>query len=278
MVIQAYIDDSSEVGGAYVLAGYIATTERWAKFSREWGELLPSHGVLHHGSSNYHFKMSEMNATQERRSRVSAFFRVIENNAAVALSCGFMLRDYNAAVGRIYTPGISVGYRYKWTPFYFAFHSMMAGFARYIRQYAPNVFDEPVEFLFDEQVEKRYVMEVWDDFVIAHPNVKKVCGSTLRFESDLKFLPLQAADFWAWWVRKAMQDGNVDQILDHDFGYFKGNVAPKSINMWLSEDMLATRMVGFLRSGLPALAIYDTGSLLRAISGLGRLVRSVCVT
>jgi hypothetical protein len=41
MNLQAVIDDSSDPAEAYVLAGYIASAEAWAEFSREWEELLP---------------------------------------------------------------------------------------------------------------------------------------------------------------------------------------------------------------------------------------------
>lgn len=41
VVLQAYIDDSRGDDGTFVLAGYIATAESWAKFAGEWEELLP---------------------------------------------------------------------------------------------------------------------------------------------------------------------------------------------------------------------------------------------
>jgi hypothetical protein len=36
-----------------------------------------------------------------------------------------------------------------------------------------------------------------------------------RFLNDQTFLPLQAADFWAWWIRKWCADGALKEKLDH---------------------------------------------------------------
>lgn len=54
---QAFIDDSTTPGGEFVLAGHIAPAEAWAKFAKEWEELLPFGTLAENGK--YHFKMSE---------------------------------------------------------------------------------------------------------------------------------------------------------------------------------------------------------------------------
>jgi hypothetical protein len=68
MVLQAFIDESYSNDGTYVLAGYIASVEEWASFSREWQELLP-YGTLDK-DDQFHFKMSEMAINEERMKRV----------------------------------------------------------------------------------------------------------------------------------------------------------------------------------------------------------------
>src|ERR1700688_2027339 len=53
-----------------------------------------------------------------------------------------------------------------------------------------------------------------DRYVSGRPaNIKGVYGAAPRFEDDQQVLPLQAADFWAWWVRKWY-----DQNDDEDAG------------------------------------------------------------
>jgi hypothetical protein len=77
MILQAVIDDSYDPDGVYVLAGYIASAEAWAEFSREWEELLPL--VPMNRSEVRRFKMAEMATSEDRMVHVPAFYRVIED-------------------------------------------------------------------------------------------------------------------------------------------------------------------------------------------------------
>jgi hypothetical protein len=62
---------------------------------------------------------------------------------------------------------------------------------------------EKIDFIFDEQTEKKVIYRIWDEFAETRPDSYRVTlGNTPRFENDQDFLPLQAADFWAWWARK----------------------------------------------------------------------------
>ncbi len=71
MTLQAYIDESSDENGVFVLAGCISDAESWAAFTKEWEGVL-KYGILNkHG--RYHFKMSDMALNEERMSRVSRY-------------------------------------------------------------------------------------------------------------------------------------------------------------------------------------------------------------
>jgi hypothetical protein len=78
-MLQAFIDESVDPAGVFVLAGYIASTESWMAFSREWEKLLRPFGTVRE-DGRYHFKMHEMAANPERMARVPIFFRVIEDH------------------------------------------------------------------------------------------------------------------------------------------------------------------------------------------------------
>lgn len=41
VAVQAYIDDSYNEDGTFVLAGHVATADAWEAFSREWEQALP---------------------------------------------------------------------------------------------------------------------------------------------------------------------------------------------------------------------------------------------
>jgi phytoene/squalene synthetase len=63
--------------------------------------------------------------------------------------------------------------------------------------------DQKVDFIFDNLTDKKPILEAWDEYIgRAQDHVKDRFGATPRFENDQEFLPLQAADLWAWWVRE----------------------------------------------------------------------------
>ena len=101
MVLQTFIDDSYTNGGVFVLAGFIATAETWAKVSQEWDQLL-RYGTLA-PDGNYHFKMSEMALNAERMVRAEAFYRVIERNLIFPISSKINISELRRASKRIWS-------------------------------------------------------------------------------------------------------------------------------------------------------------------------------
>src|ERR1700720_970815 len=92
VVLQAYIDESYRPDGFFVMAGYIATAEAWAKFSSEWEPLLPQ--ATRNKEGKYRFKMREMRQFMER---VPAFYRVIEENVLASVSLYYRYGDLRRA-------------------------------------------------------------------------------------------------------------------------------------------------------------------------------------
>lgn len=212
MVWQAFIDESIDEG-LIVLAGYMARAEDWAKFSGEWEQLLPF-GCL--GSDGrYRFKMSEMASIPERMARVPAFWRAIEHLNPVGLSLTVKLDDFNNAkkrlvvVNKYLNPGQIYGDAFD--------NIYFAGFMRLLQMFHQSRYDEDIadivgtndkiDFIFDERSEKRSILASWDHFLSTNV-FRDRFGATPRFENDDDFLPLQAADFFAWWVRQWSKDGD----------------------------------------------------------------------
>ena len=71
---------------------------------------------------------------------------------------------------------------------------------------------------------------------------------------------MQAADFWAWWVRKWYEQGTPEKIRDCDFGSFKGtNEDHVAIDISYTEDALASYFKEMLRDFIePGRIIYDS--------------------
>jgi hypothetical protein len=221
VVLQAFIDDSYKPDGVFVLGGYIASAEAWANFSKEWEEILP-YG-LRNKDGAFYFKMSEMALTPERMRRVPAFYRVIENNTLMALSCAVDLGALKRARERISIPRAQIDWSDYANPYLVTFRHLLDLFHVHRLNIPHRIpLDEKIDFYFDNQTEKKIILSTWDQYINSREDqYKKFYGATPRFEDDLDFLPLQAADLWAWWARKFEEEGRLENIKTGDFGAWK---------------------------------------------------------
>jgi hypothetical protein len=97
--------------------------------------------------------------------------------------------------------------------------------------------EEKIDFYFDTGVDKKTVYEIWDNYVKHRPEkIRKLYGQVPRFEDDMDFLPLQAADFWAWWVRKWYLDGTPEKVLRPDFGVYAMRGGKKFLRVDINSD------------------------------------------
>jgi hypothetical protein len=211
MGLQAYIDDSYD-GDLFVLAGHVAPAESWSQFKRNWEFLLPT-GTLNK-YNRYHFKMVEMAQSEERMARFIPFYRVIEFFVPLSVSISLRPADLEIASGRLWVPGVGnpieyEGFRHLKNKYIVAFFTLMDAFHRDRAKFKQQIPEEsPVDFFFDEQAEKKLILSGWDTFLAADRRAESrhLYGNKPRFENDEEFLPLQAADLWAWWIREWVVD------------------------------------------------------------------------
>jgi len=235
---QAFIDESY-TAREFVLAGHIATAERWALLGKEWEELLPRFGLLapdnKFGKTHY-FHMAEMAMTPERMERVQVFYRAIESHVATSISCRVNLDDFKvgqerAAQAMLSKYGIQKMNWGLWSnPYFFTFRILVDQFHQRRKLFKSLPPDEQVDFIFDDKVEKKPILEAWDGYLRkAGDTIRSRFGATPRFENDLQFEALQTADLWAWWVRKWYEEWREDdgvsapqKMIDLDFGSWRG--------------------------------------------------------
>jgi hypothetical protein len=243
---QAFMDESISgfADGEFVLAGHVAPAQQWAAFAREWEILLPSGTLAEDGG--YHFKMSEMALTPERMERVQAFYRVIESHVTFSISFRMNLADFQNALTRIEQFALKFNFSIDlsdWTnPYYFAFRSLIDNFHSRRQIMESDIpLTEVVDFYFDDRTEKNIIYKVWDEYLAElEPEVQKFYGTTPRFENDRKFLPLQSADLWAWWVRRWYEEDAIDlpdKMHTLDFGTWRGKKRPVHI-LTANEDQI----------------------------------------
>jgi hypothetical protein len=247
---QTFIDDSYTPNEVFVLGGHIAMAKKWAEFSKDWEALLPLGTLSNEGA--YHFKMAEMAMTPERMSRVPAFYRIIEKYVALSISCRMNLSDFSAAKNRFQEFSVSQKWRInldKWAnPYFFLCRGLIDEFHKNREGMAAVIpLDEKVDFIFDNQTEKGFLLKAWDGYLKNQEkqNLRQHYGATPRFEDDKEFLPLQAADLWAWWVREWCEEDAADnptKMENFDFGTWKGKKRSVASFFW-SEQQIHDRLV-----------------------------------
>jgi hypothetical protein len=71
------------------------------------------------------------------------------------------------------------------------------------------------------------------------PITKDLYGRDPIFVDDEEFYGVQAADFWAWWIRYGYEKGGeemVSKIRDGDFGFWKADRHVPSLHISFNED------------------------------------------
>lgn len=191
-MLQAFIDGSgSGDKDLLVLAGYIATTETWIDFSTEWQSRLNHAGLPV-------FKMSEMSGRPE----IAAwFYRVIEEHdvrAAVSLTLDVaginkVMREL-ASASEIEAQSLD-------NPYYVGIHALMGGVTLLQDEFG---IAGRVDFIFDDQSESTRILPAWKRIKVGiRPEVQsRARVGNIFFLDDEEHKPLQAADLYAWWLRK----------------------------------------------------------------------------
>lgn len=73
-----------------------------------------------------------------------------------------------------------------------------------------------------------------------------------RFEDDSEFIPLQAADFWAWWNSHWLDTGHID--FEEAFEVYKGF---QSANHFIVEGQAISILKKIVRHHVPNATIYE---------------------
>jgi hypothetical protein len=257
MALQVFIDDSYTDGGVYVLAGYLAKAEQWAAFTADWDALLPE---TYPGKAGIRrFKMAQMAMHMDR---VARFHKIIERHLPYCVSVKLDAKDVERAMSRVWSDNIDIA----WDPLFdvdvMAF-TMMASTLISRLSKDDRISDllrgERIDVYFDKHSRSDWMEDAWEAVVNDTPKEDvSIIGSGPRFECDEDFKPLQAADFIAWWIRKAYENDKLNELFSGDFGHWKGKNVP-GIHGQMSEDEITGFMINRLRrSALGFTAnIYD---------------------
>jgi hypothetical protein len=203
MKFQGYFDDSgsSRKEPVYVLGGFISTVDKWKAFSDEWQSKLDASPSL------AYFKMSEAAALKGqfgrgwnpalRDQRVFELAEIIAKHAMVRVDSWCYREPFDVTI-----KGILKDRPEFEDPYGILFYQLVFAIITFRLENGGTECD----IIFDEQgIFPSRVLLYWD-FAKSHsPRPERApilaSQSAPMFRNDRKFLPLQAADLFAWFVR-----------------------------------------------------------------------------
>lgn len=260
-MLQAVCDESGgDNDGIFVMAGYVATVENWLKFSDQWKNILELQERPHRPIDC--FKMSRLTHPRGLR-RAEKFYRVIEANAIAAFSVRINIAEMKQAMIRAQWPVELVELHSMSKPYYFAFRMITEGLAKVQSNLG---VDEPVDFVFDDHTSKGFCVRGWEDFKLkAPPEWSRYLGCCPIFRPDDKYLPLQAADLYAWWVRKwALEGKDFEGVESQNFAWNATRALPRFHWVFKEDDFVAEYEEEL--AGLKAMFPGDAEALSEAVT------------
>jgi hypothetical protein len=208
--MQAYIDDSGNSTNSpiFVFGGFVAPVENWLAFSDEWKAALQTPPILDY------FKMKEAARLKDqfdprkgwtadlRDQRINEFAEIIHKHADLRVSAAIKYNDFKKYIRSI--PAVNRGLAAD-TPYITALSLLMTAVA--LSRESLNLTD-PVDFIFDEQegIEEE-LAHFWPGIKAkSEKAINKFVRDSFQhmplFRNEKDFLPLQAADLYAWQVRR----------------------------------------------------------------------------
>lgn len=203
-MLQALLDESEtfEEPRVFVLAGYLASVERWEKLTDAWQQILNYSPRIDYFSFREAYPLngkprgqfSGMNLKQ-RDERVAMFRSTIEQELQAEIGIGVKMEPYEVGLDKMAE-----------NAYLFAMSSVALAVARNMEDIG---FErQRVEFIFDDRkINKPYIIDAWfwalDRSNPDPPDLfEQVLVDTPQFRNNRNdVIALQAADMYAGWTR-----------------------------------------------------------------------------
>lgn len=214
MLIQAFVDESGSQNQNknFVLAGLVSEATGWAQFSDEWRACLdqapsiPAFKMRDAAKLSGHFGSFKR---KERDEKITALAAIINRHVRFVMYAAVDMESHGESWGGKNLPK-PMNEIYFWP-----YHVMIMGLCMDLWDHGIR---EPFEIIFDNQeifglrARKFYPM-VAEIMRIKYPEESKILPVDPMFKPDDQFLPLQAADFFAYCLRR--NTDNPDEELFH---------------------------------------------------------------
>jgi hypothetical protein len=202
VIINGYVDES-ESDGVFVMAGFVAPAEKWAKFSDAWDAAkfaVPA-------ALDQPFKTKEIMRPRpsgafwgmtgaQRDEKLATLYSVIDAHASYSVYSIVHMKPLQELTE-------AYGFRKEAAnPYYHCISEIIIGTA--LVQLSQGIDDEKIDWIFDERLkESGQFLSIWNAIVHDAPDhVKPLLSGSPIFRDDNEVRPLQAADLEAWWMRR----------------------------------------------------------------------------
>jgi hypothetical protein len=197
LVLQAFIDDGGDTD-RFLMAGYVAPIRNWEQFSGEWQKVLEESPRISIFKVKNYRHLSEM--------RFHRFISAINHHVSFAVSCAISLKGYENEMKGFLAPRVD-------NPYFWCFYEIVVSVLAHMKKSGIN---DQVDFVFDENtIYADRVMEGYRHFRHAMTNLElNLIGSPPIFRNDARFLPIQAADMFAWLSNRKLAKRKYPKVLD----------------------------------------------------------------
>ena len=124
--------------------------------------------------------------------------------------------------------------------------------------------DDKIDIYIDNDAAPDWAFDEWDEIVGKLPEYQQEhIGDKPKFVDDEDYLPVQAADFLAWWTRKGYETGTEETVIKDTFGTPTDDKEIHGFNLYFTEDQITDNLIHSLKawSAMPWLInIYDSNS------------------
>ncbi len=235
MPIQIFADESGSSGQGIhmVMAGLISDCESWLEFSNEWRSCLdeypkiPIFKMSHAANLSGHFRNWK---EEDRDSKLRKLAQIINRHVRCIMWSVIDVQAHSEILSKLPKPNNH--------PYFYLFHTLILGTCFELWQAGLR---EKFEIIFDEQLStgkkaKKYFTVIREIMRIKHQNEFEILPADTIFRKDDDFMPLQAADLFAWCIRY-----NTDNPNSEAFGWLLSemkNVKASEFSCYYDKDRM----------------------------------------
>jgi hypothetical protein len=217
VILNGFVDDSGsgegkDRGNIFVLAGFVACTKQWERFSHSWAKICDRKPKTPDFKMQKAIRLRNEDGSliwteAQRNARIKQLVYLAKRKAQYRVESVMAWPNYDRVVKGRVPPQFD-------SPYFLCFYNVIVSFAAFMDK--ANI-EGKVDWVFDDQGRLGEEANRWYDFIRANitPQVGRRLGNKPVFRHDKSVLPLKAADLYAWQIRRHLDKEQPNRI-EHD--------------------------------------------------------------